>query len=52
MENCGDFSIFLQAFVNKLWLTKKKKERMKERQNENFCNKISQLHEMLGKLQG
>ena len=28
MENCGDFSVFLQAFVNKLciWLTKKKKE--------------------------
>ena len=26
MENCADFSVFLQAFANELWLTKKKKE--------------------------
>ena len=31
MRNCGDFSIFLRAFVNELWLAKKKKERKKER---------------------
>ena len=28
MENYGNFSVFLQAFVNELWLTKKKKDKM------------------------
>ena len=27
MENCGDFPVFLQAFINNLWL-KEKKDRM------------------------
>ena len=31
--NCGDFSVFLRAFVNELWLTKKKKG-----QNEDSCS--------------
>ena len=49
MENFGVFLVFLRAFVDELWLTKKKKE---EGQNGDFCSKISQLHERLGKLRG
>ena len=56
MKNFGDFSIFLGAFVNELWLTKKKerkKERKKEEgQNGDFCSGISRLHERLGELRG
>ena len=33
IENCDDFSIFLWAFVNKLWLMEKK-ERKKERKKD------------------
>ena len=42
MKNC-DFSIFWGAFVNDLWLTKKKGG-----QNGDFCSGISRLHERLG----
>ena len=31
MKNFGDFSIFLQAFINELCLMKKKKEGKKEK---------------------
>ena len=34
MKNCGNFFVFLRAFVDELWLTKKKKkERKKERKD-------------------
>ena len=52
MRNCGDFSIFLRAFVNELWLTKKKKKKKEEGQNGDFCSGISRLHERLGELRG
>ena len=60
MRNCDDFSIFLRAFINELWLAKKKKERKKEKkkerkkegQNGDFCSGISRLHERLGELGG
>ena len=48
MENCGDFFVFLRAFVDELWPMKKKKEG----QNGDFCSGISQLHERLGELRG
>ena len=53
MRNCGDFSIFLQAFVNELWLTKKKEEEEEEEgQNGDLCSRITRLHERLDELQG
>ena len=39
MENCGDFLIFLWAFFNELWLTKKKKKE-KEKRNGHICGGI------------
>ena len=51
MRNCGDFSIFLRAFVNELWLTKKKEEE-EEGQNGDLCSGISRLHERLDELHG
>ena len=36
MKNCGDFLVFLRAFVDELWLTKKKKERKKKDKMEIF----------------
>ena len=47
MKNCGDFSIFLRALVNELWMMKKK-ERKKGGQNGQFCSEITRLHERLG----
>ena len=52
MKNCGDFSIFLRAFVNELWLTKKKEEEEEKGQNGDLCSGITRLHERLDKLQG
>ena len=53
MRNCGDFSIFLRAFVNELWLTKKKQEEEEEEgQNGDLYSGITRLQERLDKLQG
>ena len=61
MENCGNFSIFLWAFVNELWLTKKKEEeeeeeeeeeqeQEEEEQNDIFCGRITRQNKRSGKL--
>ena len=44
MENCGDFSVFLRAFI----MADQKEE--KKGQNGHFCNGITLLHERLGEL--
>ena len=49
MENCGDFFVFLRAFIDELWLTKKKEE---EGQNGDLRSGITRLHKRLDELQG
>ena len=44
------FFVFLRAFVNELWVMKKKER--KKGQNGDFCSGISRLHERLGELRG
>ena len=50
MENYRDFFVFLRAFVDELWLTKKKEE--EEGQNGGLCRGISRLHERLDEHHG
>ena len=48
MKNCGDFCVFLLAFVNELAMADEKEE---DKNNDgDFCSSISRLHERLGEL--
>ena len=44
MENCGDFFVFLGAFIKQVMADRKKG------QNGHFCSGTTRLHERLGEL--